>query len=202
MKGLPQRSPVIEAASDKRHRGKVAQRPQELLKIQRKHLNTLLLRRYDNVLNILSDANKRTCFNIVVSSILHEIFYQLPCSWILLHLVKYNDRRPFVERCRVEGGKLREKEVQIRAVIFKQIKDLHRCVPKVDHYITLVLVLSELSAEIAFSNSSRTVDHQCAGPSALILPLQQTVIQFSFEDDRILFLGHGSSHSSQRIYLV
>ena len=47
--------------------------------------------RNDNILHIFLKSYQRAGFDIIISTVSYKIFYKLPCSGILLHLIKYDE---------------------------------------------------------------------------------------------------------------
>lgn len=68
--------------------GLVSHCPEKFLKIQRKHLNVILFRRNNDILDILFQPNQRSCFKVIKPAIRYKIFDKLACSRILLNFIK------------------------------------------------------------------------------------------------------------------
>ena len=56
-----------------------------------------LLRWDDNVLDVLLEPDERARFQIIVATIRHKVFDELPCAGELLHLIKHDEGLPVIE---------------------------------------------------------------------------------------------------------
>ena len=124
-----------------------------------------LFRRDDNVLDIFLEPNERAGFQIVIPAVCHQIFNELPGAGVLLYFIKNNQGFSLVQRCRIEGGQFCKKEIQIRTVINEKIKDILRCITKINRNMGAVFIGCKLLGNIALSYAPGSIE------SSALLPL-------------------------------
>ena len=97
--------------------GLVSHCPEKFLKIQRKHLDVILFRRNNDILDILFQPNQRSCLEVIKPAIRYKIFDELACSRVLLNFIKNDQRFPSVKRRCIEGCEFCEEKIKIIAIV-------------------------------------------------------------------------------------
>lgn len=140
-----------------------------------------LLRWDDNVLDVLLEPDERACFQIIVATIRHKVFDELPCAGELLHLIKHDEGLPVIELDPEENGQLGEKHIEVGAVIFKDIQYILRDIPKINNDVAFILVFCELLGNEALANAPCAVNQQSCRSAASLLPRNEVVINLPLQ---------------------
>ena len=175
----------FKAMFNERYACLISHGPEELLEVHGEHFNMLLFGWNDDILNILLQADQRAGFQKVIPTIRYKIFDKLSGTGILLHFIEYNQRFPFVEHGGIERSQLCKKQIEVGAVIDKQIQDIPGCVTEIDDDVTAVLIRSELFCNKALTDTSCSVNQQSGTPVAFLLPGNKAVINLSFQHKSI-----------------
>lgn len=171
----------LECLPDKRNGDLIIQCPQKFFKVQGEHLQMFLLRWDDNVLDVLLEPDERACFQIIVATIRHKVFDELPCAGELLHLIKHDEGLPVIELDPEENGQLGEKHIEVGAVIFKDIQYILRDIPKINNDVAFILVFCELLGNEALANAPCAVNQQSCRSAASLLPRNEVVINLPLQ---------------------
>ena len=97
-----------------------------------------------------------------------------------LHFVENDERLAFHQTDIVNQLKPEEDVIEVRHV-FEQIFDFQRALGEVDKNIGGILAAGELLDNGGFTDASGTLHQESRFPVACFFPLQQTVVDFTFE---------------------
>ena len=153
------------------HQHLVSHSPEELLKIHRIHVDTFFFRRYDNVLHVFFDGNERACFQIVETVVGDQRFDGFSGTGTFLHFVEDDERLAWRECLFVMELYVLKECVHILQIFIEPGLDSGRCFAEVNHDIGVVLVAGKLLGDIAFSDTSGTLNEQSSSTILLLLPL-------------------------------
>ena len=137
-----------------------------------------LLRWDDNVLDVLLEPDERACFQIIVATIRHKVFDELPCAGELLHLIKHDEGLPVIELDPEENGQLGKKHIEVGAVIFKDVQHILRDISEINNDMAFILVRCELLGNETLANAPCSVNQQRCRPAASLLPRDEVIINF------------------------
>ena len=108
-----QRHPLLKEGSDKRDGHCIAHGPPEFLEVHGVHVHAFLLAWDGYVFCVFPDADKGACLDIVISSVLNEVFDGLTGFGAFLHFIEDNDRFASFQDDIVYGLQLQENEIQV-----------------------------------------------------------------------------------------
>ena len=116
MSSVKRKSLFIES-SKQRYCCLITQCPSEFLIIHRVKSDAFLLTWNRDILRVLFDADERTCFNVIVTTVLDKVFYCLPGKGAFLHLIKDNDRLPLFQYYVIQGLQLKKDIILVHQII-------------------------------------------------------------------------------------
>lgn len=86
-----------------------------------------------------------------------------------------------MKSCGVKSCELCKEQIKICAIVDEQIKNICRSPSKVDQNIAFVFRLRKLLGNIAFANTTRSVNHHGRRTFAAVFPGNERIIDFSFQ---------------------
>ena len=124
MHSITYRTGIAIGTLDYRHHPAVSCRPEKFLEIHGKHLKVMLFRRYDDIIDVLSDRNQRAGFNVVVASVSYKIFDRLPRARETLDFVEYDNALARFELNMVGTKQIHEERIKVIQIIHEKALDV------------------------------------------------------------------------------
>ena len=186
------RKAFVKPHPDVRHQHFIPHRPQELLKVHRKHFNGMFLGRQHDVLDILLDGNKRTCFNVVITPVCHQVLDGCAGTGAELHFVEYDQGTGFLA-FRLAGSKfppevkfqIHEKHIEVVQIKVEKLHYLRIYPAEVHQKVRLVFFACKFFHDIAFSDTPGSFYQKGCITLMVLLPFQQFIVYLPSHDSRI-----------------
>ena len=171
MCSIPKRLSILKSCFYSRHCGSIPLCPQELLKVHGIHLQLFFLGWYKDVLYILFDTYQRSRLNIIISAIGYQILYCLTCRGKQLDFVKNNDSPSFGQIFSFDYKQIPEKCIKISDIVFEVLEQILCFQREVQQNIIIVFIPGKSFCNCAFSDSSGSLNQDCAFPIRCFLPI-------------------------------
>ena len=162
----------------------IAHCPEKFLKIQREHLDAVLLRRNQNLrfFRFLGNAGKRAGFDIVIATVGKQRFERLPCQRVQLNFIENNQRLPRIELCAVLHLNDIEKVVKIQQTVDEQIADRIVRRLEADRNAGLVFVPAEFLCNGRLADTACAFDKQRIFRRIFLFPFQHFRVSLALQN--------------------
>ena len=171
---------VRKALPHKRHRRRIAHRPEKFLEVHWIHRDAMLLAWNENVLDVLVDRYQRTRLDVVVASVGDEMLDCLSRTRELLNLVEDDECVPLYEPGMCDALEVEKESVKVIKVLVENALQLRLRLAEIHEDVACIFVLGELLDDIALPYTTRSVYQERRRSVAFRLPFQKFVIYLPF----------------------